>query len=96
MTSTQHKLTSDNGFDIINIDQEKSMFPNATLVVTPKGKLSIIVDTEILTHIPLEKAKIPSLMLVINFIAKDWGLNLSKSHDNTVMRRILVNSVKKN
>lgn len=32
----------------------------------------------------------------MNFIAKDWGLNLSKGHDKIVAKRILINSIKKN
>jgi hypothetical protein len=46
--------------------------------------------------VTLNKTKMSSLMPVLNWIAKDWRLNLSKTHDRTVAFRILKNSVIKN
>jgi len=89
------KLTSDNGNDIIIIDFTKSMFLESVLV-KPNGNTFRPIDTELITHVTLEKSKMSSLIPVMNYIAKDWGLNLSKSHDLMVANRILVNSVKKN
>lgn len=89
------KLTSDNGYGIINIDPLKSMFQEKTFIKSD-GTIIRPIDTEVLTHITLEKSKMTGLIPVMNFIAKDWGLNLSKEHDKAVAKRILINSIKKN
>ncbi len=90
-----NKLTSDNGYRIINIDISRSMFQEKSFVKRD-GTIIRPIDTEVLTHITLEKSKVTGLMPVMNFIAKDWGLNLSKEHDKIVAKRILINSIKKN
>lgn len=90
-----NNLTSDKGYNIIHIDPSKSMFQERAFI-KPDGTIIRPIDTEVLNHITLEKSKVTGLMPVMNFIAKDWGLNLSKSHDRKVCDRILKNSIKKN
>lgn len=90
-----NKLTSDKGYDIIRINPVNSIFQEKSYVKRD-GTIIRPIDTEVLTHITFEKSKVTSLMPVMNFIAKDWGLNLSKKHDRAVAERILKNSIKKN
>lgn len=61
-------------------------------------KQIIPISKEAFSGVPikLNKTKMSSLMPVLNWIAKDWRLNLSKTHDRTVAFRILKNSVIKN
>ena len=81
--------------EIIPVD--KGMFSGVPYVVQADGSLARIIDTEILPTMPsINKTKMPSLMPVLDWIAVDWKLNLSKTHDRKVAMRILRNSVKKN
>ena len=84
---------------IIPIDSDKGMFAGVPYVAKEDGSLSRPINTESLPVIQatnLGKTKMTTLMPVLNWIAKDWKLNLSKTHDRTVAFRILRNSVVKN
>ncbi len=78
---------------IIPVDQ-KGMFSEIPCVIKVDGTVSRPLNTEVLPHFKLTKS---SLMPVLNWIEKDWSLDLSaSSHDRTVAFRILKNSIKNN
>ena len=81
---------------IIPIDSEKGMFAGVPYVATPEGKLIRSIDTEVMPSVTLKKTKMSALMPVLDWIEKDWGLDLTQTHDRTVAFRILKNSVIKN
>jgi hypothetical protein len=84
---------------IISVDSEKGMFAGVPYVAQEDGRLVRVINTEVMSGIQatnLPKTKMSALMPVLNWIAKDWKLNLSRTHDRTVAFRILRNSVIKN
>ncbi len=90
------KLTSNKGNNIVAIDKNATMFPNANLAVKKDGSMVLVIDTEIIKHVDIKKSKVTALMPVLNYIAKDWSLNLSRTQDKVVANKILVNSIKNN
>ena len=81
---------------IIPVDSDKGMFAGVPYVAKPNGNLARAINTEVMPGIQatnLPKTKMSALMPVLNWIAKDWKLNLSRSHDRKVAFRILKNSV---
>ena len=84
---------------IIPVDSDKGMFAGVPYVAKKDGSLSRVINTEVMPGIQatnLGKTKMSALMPVLNWIAKDWKLNLSRSHDRKVAFRILKNSIIKN
>jgi hypothetical protein len=84
---------------IIPVDSEKGMFAGVPYVAKEDGSLARVINTEVMPVIQatnLGKTKMSALMPVLNWIAKDWKLNLSRTHDRKVAFRILKNSVIKN
>lgn len=75
---------------------EKSMFANTRFVITEKGKVIEIVDTEILPYVPLEKTKMLTALPLLKMICADWNLKLSNNNDMRFAMRILINSIKNN
>lgn len=74
----------------------QEMFSHIPCSITPKGRVVQNIKTEVMPHQTLGKTKMSALMPVLNWISKDWGLNLSRTHDRLVAFRILKNSVIKN
>lgn len=84
---------------IIPVDSDKGMFAGVPYMAKEDGSLVRVINTEVLPVIQatsLGKTKMLALMPVLNWIATDWRLNLSRTHDRTVAFRILRNSVIKN
>ena len=81
---------------LIPVDSDKGMFAGVPYVAQEDGSLARAINTEVMPGIQatnLPKTKMSALMPVLNWIAKDWKLNLSKTHDRKVAFRILKNSV---